>query len=280
LTSDVLNYRGKPVTGRYYRKTFDTNNLPNFYFGAAYFKKNDFAKEYFNWVEDILSTSPLTFGGKEIMIDVSDLNYNEKVKLFDILFPHIDRDLDGANGDGDWGWDCLIKNKNVKSISLHCGIEDNEYEPQKGRVCCLSYVFGDEKEQNPESIVPVRGKDLLGLDINQQTSMNESEEEEFNWAEDIIANTTEEIDTFFIVMRENQTNLVEQENDIIYVKGKEHVLNVLYKTIIALEYLFQKNEYDFVMPDSMFFDSFFHLNYRGRDIRTNKIISLYNQNKI
>jgi hypothetical protein len=150
--------------------------------------------EEFNWVEDILSTSPLTFGGKEIMIDVSDLDDNEKVKLFDILEPHIDRDLDGANGDGDWGWDCLIKNKKTKSLSLHCGIGDNEFEPQKGRVCCLSYLFGDEKEQNPESIVPVKGKDLLGLDINQQTSMNESEEDELNWAEDIIANTTEEID--------------------------------------------------------------------------------------
>jgi hypothetical protein len=60
-----------------------------------------------------------------------------------------------------------------------------------------------------------------------------------------------EIDTFFIVMRENQTNLVEQENDIIYVKGKEHILNVLYKTITALEYLFQKNEYDFIIRSNI-----------------------------
>jgi len=159
-------------------------------------RENDIIEESeeFNWVEDILSTSPLTFGGKEIMIDVSDLNQDEKVKLFDILEPHIDKDLAGANGNGDWGWDCLIKNKKTKSLSLHCGIEDNEFEPQKGRVCCLSYLFGDEKEHNPESIVPVRGKDLLGLDRNQQINMNESEEEEFNWAEDIIANTTEEID--------------------------------------------------------------------------------------
>lgn len=159
-------------------------------------RENDIIEESeeFNWVEDILSTSPLTFGGKEIMIDVSDLNQDEKFKLLDILSPHIDKDLDGANGGGDWGWDCLIKNEKTKSLSLHCGIEDNEFEPQKGRVCCLSYLFGDEKEQNPESIVPIRGKDLLGLDRNQQTNMNESEEEEFNWAEDIIANTTEEID--------------------------------------------------------------------------------------
>lgn len=159
-------------------------------------RENDIIEESeeFNWVEDVLSTSPLIFGGKEIMIDVSDLNQDEKVKLFDILSPHIDKDLAGANGNGGWGWDCLIKNKKTKSLSLHCGIEDNGFEPQKGRVCCLSYLFGDEKEQNPESIVPVRGKDLLDLDINQQTNMNESEEEEFNWAEDIIANTTEEID--------------------------------------------------------------------------------------
>lgn len=61
----------------------------------------------------------------------------------------------------------------------------------------------------------------------------------------------EEIDTFFVIMRENQVNLVEQENDIIYVKQKEHVLNVLYKTIIALEYLFQKNEYDFVIRSNI-----------------------------
>jgi len=60
-----------------------------------------------------------------------------------------------------------------------------------------------------------------------------------------------EVDTFFVVMRETQVNLVEQENDVIYVKGKEHVLNVLYKTITALEYLFQKTEYDFVIRSNI-----------------------------
>jgi hypothetical protein len=52
-------------------------------------------------------------------------------------------------------------------------------------------------------------------------------------------------------MRENQTNQVEQENDIIYVKGKEHILNVLYKTITAIEYIFQKNEYDFIIRSNI-----------------------------
>jgi hypothetical protein len=62
MTSNVLDYRGKTITGRYYRKTFDSNNLPNFYFGAAYFKKSEFAKEYFNWVEDINNNWELFYG--------------------------------------------------------------------------------------------------------------------------------------------------------------------------------------------------------------------------
>lgn len=61
----------------------------------------------------------------------------------------------------------------------------------------------------------------------------------------------DDIDTFFVVMRETQVNLIEQENDVIYVKGKEHVLNVLYKTITALEYMFQKTEYDFVIRSNI-----------------------------
>ena len=63
--------------------------------------------------------------------------------------------------------------------------------------------------------------------------------------------TFEEVDSFFVVLRENQVNLVEQENDIIYVKGKEHLLNILYKTITALEYLLQKNNYDFVIRSNI-----------------------------
>lgn len=173
--------------------------------------------EEFDWVEDVLSTSPLEFIGKEMMIDVSDLNDEEKIRLLYILEPHIDRDLDGSSGDSDWGWDCLIKNKRVKSVSLHCGIEDNEYEPQKGRVCCLSYKFGEKDEFNPESIVPIRGKDLLGLDINQQTNINESEEEEFNWIEDIIDSSKEGLDiTKYIDVWRNK--LV--EGSIVKITGR------------------------------------------------------------
>jgi hypothetical protein len=62
FTSNVLDYRGNTITSRYYRKTFDANYLPNYYFGLAYFKKTDFAKEYYKWIEDISNNWELYYG--------------------------------------------------------------------------------------------------------------------------------------------------------------------------------------------------------------------------
>lgn len=62
LTSSVKDYRSNNVIGRYYRKTFDANNLPDFYSGVMYFKKCDFAKEFFKWVEDINNNWQLYYG--------------------------------------------------------------------------------------------------------------------------------------------------------------------------------------------------------------------------
>lgn len=62
FTSQVNTYRGNIATGRYYRKTFDSNNLPNYYFGLCYFKKTEFAKEYFQWIEDITKNWELFYG--------------------------------------------------------------------------------------------------------------------------------------------------------------------------------------------------------------------------
>lgn len=61
-TSNVLDYRGKTITSRYYRKAFDANELPNYYFGAAYFKRSDFAKEYFSWIENVSNNWELFYG--------------------------------------------------------------------------------------------------------------------------------------------------------------------------------------------------------------------------
>lgn len=62
FTSEVKDYRGKIATGRYYRKAFDSNDLPNYYFGLCYFKKTEYAKEYFKWIEDITKNWELFYG--------------------------------------------------------------------------------------------------------------------------------------------------------------------------------------------------------------------------
>lgn len=62
FTSQVNTYRGKIATGRFYRKTFDANVLPNYYFGLCYFKKTDFSKEYFKWIEDVTNNWELFYG--------------------------------------------------------------------------------------------------------------------------------------------------------------------------------------------------------------------------
>lgn len=75
---------------------------------------------------------------------------------------------------------------------------------------------------------------------------------------------------------------------LIYPPLAESTFNYGKKAILSVAKQLEKNThckiignvYDFKMPDSMFFDSFFHLNAVGRDIRTNKIIELYSQNKI
>ena len=56
-----------------------------------------------------------------------------------------------------------------------------------------------------------------------------------------------EVDSYFVQMRESQLSEIEIENDIIFVKGKETYMNILYKTIKSIEYLFKKEEYDFVI---------------------------------
>ena len=51
--------------------------------------------------------------------------------------------------------------------------------------------------------------------------------------------TFKNVHSYFIDFRENQTNLVEIEKDMIYVKGKNSYLNITYKTIESLSYMLQ-----------------------------------------
>jgi hypothetical protein len=56
-----------------------------------------------------------------------------------------------------------------------------------------------------------------------------------------------EVVSYFVQMRENQLSEIEIENDVIFVKGEETYLNILYKTVKSIEYLFEKKNYDFLI---------------------------------
>lgn len=61
-TSKVLDYRNKLISNDYYRKAFTANKLPSIYSALHYFKKSDFAKEFYSWVELITNNWELFYG--------------------------------------------------------------------------------------------------------------------------------------------------------------------------------------------------------------------------
>jgi hypothetical protein len=61
-TGKVSDYRNKTVTSDYYRKAFTANQLPNLYSGLHYFKKGEFAKEFYSWVEVITNNWEMFYG--------------------------------------------------------------------------------------------------------------------------------------------------------------------------------------------------------------------------
>ena len=62
FVSDIRNYRNEVVTNRYYRKTFDENNLPDLYSAIYYFKKCDSSLSFFTLLELIMINWELFYG--------------------------------------------------------------------------------------------------------------------------------------------------------------------------------------------------------------------------
>lgn len=62
FTSNVYTYRGELVTSDFYRKTFTANQLPNLYSGFHYFRKSDFAHEFYKWLELVVNNWELFYG--------------------------------------------------------------------------------------------------------------------------------------------------------------------------------------------------------------------------
>jgi hypothetical protein len=53
FTTKTINYRGNEITSTYYRKTFESNNLPNLHTALFYFKKTKQNEYYFRLVKMI-----------------------------------------------------------------------------------------------------------------------------------------------------------------------------------------------------------------------------------
>ena len=62
FVSNVRTYRDEVITHRYYRKTFDANELPNLYSALHYFRKGDTAKEFYKLLEIIINNWALFYG--------------------------------------------------------------------------------------------------------------------------------------------------------------------------------------------------------------------------
>ena len=65
--------------------------------------------------------------------------------------------------------------------------------------------------------------------------------------------TYKNIDSYFVTFDENQSENVKIIGDIIYVKGTESYTNILYKTMMALDYLINKlkRKYDFIVRSNI-----------------------------
>jgi len=61
FVSNVKTYRNETVDSRFYRKTFDANNLPNLYSALHYFKKGNTAKEFYILLEIIVNNWELFY---------------------------------------------------------------------------------------------------------------------------------------------------------------------------------------------------------------------------
>lgn len=86
--SRVKTYRGNWITSDYYRKSFKVHNLPNLYSGFHYFKKSEFAHEFYNNLELVMNNWELFqgqfAGGKYFQKDCSvDISSAIVAKILD-----------------------------------------------------------------------------------------------------------------------------------------------------------------------------------------------------
>ena len=62
FVNHVKTYRGTTADNIYYRKAFRNHNLPNLYAGFHYFKKSEFAHQFYKWLELVMNNWELFYG--------------------------------------------------------------------------------------------------------------------------------------------------------------------------------------------------------------------------
>ena len=144
------------------------------------------SEDDFEWVQETIKNSFLEFNGKEIMIDIQGLNKEELKRLYDIVIPFAQTDSSWfTTNEGEeiiWQdntrcFENMLRDGvgDKKSISLHCGLEDNDYLPLKGAVCCLKGTYDDEPSYSKENIIPINAREIIGGTINES-----------EWFEDVV----------------------------------------------------------------------------------------------
>lgn len=160
--------------------------------------KNINESEEFDWAFDMVqkiesNLDVLVFKGKEVMIDVRDMTYQEKENLLKIIEPYFsektkERLKTSSPMSNDWSPKCLLYRANIATLSLHCGTDETDYIPEEGNVCCLSTTYEEEELTPKELLVPVNGKFLL------KVSLNENEEW---WADTVSSFGTTDSDVYY-----------------------------------------------------------------------------------
>ena len=117
-----------------------------------------------DWARELVSNAEkgvLEFKGKELFIDIRGFSIEERSDLYQILEPYINTERTNMM---DWSYNCLLNEEaDYVSIALHCGTEDNNFEPEEGNVCCLNITFEEDGQGNKSKMVPIDGRLLLNI---------------------------------------------------------------------------------------------------------------------
>lgn len=194
--------------------------------------------EDLEWAQDITSNSSvidglLSFKGKEIVIDVSDLDSDQMVQLYDVLSPYVK--VEGYDGPDIW-WDngCfrreIFRTSTAQVISLHCGIVD-------GLVCCLDSLDEALRTLEEGDYIQIDGKMLLSENINES-------EEEFDWVpREVDLNNPEVLFTVIDnVLKNTNFKIVKSTNPFSIGGVTYHIEDEYGDTYIYI------NEQDFNLP--------------------------------